>query len=321
MQQLKSVFLAALLIAATTAAHAQSYPTKPVEVILAFTPGSAVDIVGRIVTAKLSEYWGQPVVNENRAGAGGSIGTAVVARAAPDGYTLLITSNAHTVNPLIFAKLPYDTLKDFTDIVPLTEQPNVMVVNVDSAYKSMADLLSAIKAKPGVINIGHAGIGSGTHLSTEKWIAAAGIKVTEVPFKGTPEVVAAILSHNVDGYWCPISAGLSQVKSGKLRPLAVTTAKRSPVLPEVPTMAEAGVKNGESALWVAIWGPAGMPADIVQKINADTRKALADPTVKSRLQNLGNDTMDMSPEQFSKMVRSEMEGYARVLKAAGIKPQ
>jgi tripartite-type tricarboxylate transporter receptor subunit TctC len=321
MQQLKSAFLAVVLMAGMAAAHAQSYPTKPVEVILAFTPGSAVDIVGRIVTAKLSEYWGQPVVNENRAGAGGSIGTAVVARAAPDGYTLLITSNAHTVNPLIFAKLPYDTLKDFTDIVPLTEQPNVMVVNADAPYKTLGDLLAAAKAKPGAINIGHAGIGSGTHLSTEKWIAASGIQVTEVPFKGTPEVIAAILSHNVEGYWAPISAGLSQIKSGKLRPLAVTTGKRSPVLPDVPTMAEAGVKGGESALWVALWGPAGMPADIVRKINADTRRALADPAVKSRLQNLGNDTMDMSPEQFSKMVRSEMEDYSRVLKAAGIKPQ
>jgi tripartite-type tricarboxylate transporter receptor subunit TctC len=171
------------------------------------------------------------------------------------------------------------------------------------------------------MNIGHAGIGSGTHLSTEKWIAASGAKVTEVPFKGTPEVVAAILSHNVDGYWCPISACLSQTKGGKLRPLAVTTAKRNPTMPDVPTMAEAGVKGGESALWVAMWGPAGMPAEIVNKINADTRKALRDPGVKQKLQSLGNDTMDMSPQEFAKLVRSELEDYSKVLKAAGIKPQ
>lgn len=310
-----------LLAAFAMQASAQGYPNKPVQVILAFTPGSAVDIVGRIVTAKLSEMWGQPVVNENRAGAGGSIGTAVVARAAPDGYTLLVTSNAHTVNPAIYAKLPYDTLKDFTDIVPFAEQPNVMVVNVDSPYKTLGDLDAAAKAKPGVINIGHAGVGSGTHLSTEKWIAAAHIKVVEVPFKGTPEVIAAILSHNVDGYWAPISAGLSQIKAGKLRPLAVTTAKRNPVLPDVPTIGEAGVKGGESALWVAMWGPAGMSPELVNKINADTRKALADPGVKAKLQNLGNDTMDMSPQEFSKLVHSEMHDYARVLKAAGVKPQ
>jgi tripartite-type tricarboxylate transporter receptor subunit TctC len=310
-----------LLAAIAAPACAQGYPNKPVQVILAFTPGSAVDIVGRIVTAKLAEMWGQPVVNENRSGAGGSIGTAVVARAAPDGYTLLITSNAHTVNPALYAQLPYDTLKDFTDIVPFAEQPNVMVVNADAPYKTLGDLMAAAKAKPGSINIGHAGIGSGTHLSTEKWIAAANIKVVEVPFKGTPEVIAAILSHNVDGYWAPISAGLSQIKSGKVRPLAVTTAKRNPVLPNVPSMPEAGVKGGESALWVAMWGPAGMSPELVNKINADARKALADPGVKSKLQNLGIETIDISPQEFSNLVRGEMEVYSRVLKAAVVKPQ
>jgi len=320
MKRCKFVLLAALAALAAPVA-AQNYPTKPVQVILAFTPGSAVDIVGRIVTAKLSEMWGQPVVNDNRAGAGGSIGSAAVARAAPDGYTLLITSNAHTVNPAIFAQLPYDTLKDFTDIVPFAEQPNVMVVGADSTYKTLGDLVAAAKAKPGAINLGHAGIGSGTHLSTEKFIAAANIKVVEVPFKGTPEVIAAILGHNVDGYWAPISAALSNIKSGKLRALAVTTGKRNPTLPDVPTIAEAGVKGAESALWVAVWGPAGMNPELVNKINADARKALVDPGVKAKLQSLGNDTMDMSPQEFAKLVRSELDDYARVLKAAGIKPQ
>jgi len=321
MKQWKCAWIGLLAAALTLPATAQNYPTKPVQVVLAFTPGSAVDIVGRIVSAKLSEMWGQPVVNDNRAGAGGSIGSAAVARAAPDGYTLLVTSNAHTVNPAIFAHLPYDTLKDFTDIVPFAEQPNVMVVGADSPYHSLRDLVAAAKAKPGVINLGHAGIGSGTHLSTEKFIAVANIKVVEVPFKGTPEVIAAILSHNVDGYWAPISAGLSNIKSGKLRALAVTTAKRSPVLPDVPSIGEAGVKGAESALWVAMWGPAGMSPELVNKINADARKALADPGVRSKLQSLGNDTMDMSPQEFAKLVRTEMKDYASVLKAAGVKPQ
>src|SRR3954452_16721743 len=320
MNHLKVLLFGALAACAVHAA-AQNYPTKPVQVVLAFTPGSAVDIVGRIVTAKLAEMWGQPVVNDNRSGAGGSIGSAAVARAAPDGYTLLVTSNAHTVNPAIFAQLPYDTLNDFTDIVPFTEQPNVMVVNADAPYKTLGDLVAAAKAKPGVINIGHAGIGSGTHLSTEKFIAAANVKVVEVPFKGTPEVITAILGHNVDGYWAPISAVLSNVKSGKLRPLAVTTAKRNATLPDVPTIAEAGVKNAESALWVAMWGPAGMSPELVNKINGDVRKALADPGVKAKLQSLGNDTLDMSPQEFSKLVRSELQEYSRVLQAAGVKPQ
>src|SRR3954466_8071891 len=287
-------FAAAIAAAVSFGAGAQTYPTKPVQVILAFTPGSAVDIVGRIVAAKLSEMWGQPVVNDNRSGAGGSIGSAAVARAAPDGYTLLVTSNAHTVNPWIIANLPYDTLKDFTDIAPMAEQPNVMVVAGDSPYKTLRDLVAAAKAKPDAINLGHAGIGSGTHLSTLKFIAAANVKVVQVPFKGTPEVITAILGHNVDGYWAPISAVLSNVKSGKLRPLAVTTAKRNATLPDVPTIAEAGVKNAESALWVAMWGPAGMSPELVNKINGDVRKAVADPGTKTKLENLGNSTMDLS---------------------------
>jgi len=319
--KLSKAALGAALLAFSALATAQSYPTKPVQMVVAFTPGSAVDIVGRIVAERLSQMWGQPVVSDNRAGAGGSIGSNVVARAAPDGYTLLVTSNAHIVNPSIFAKLPYDTLKDFTDIALFVEQPNVMVVATESRYKTLKDLVDAAKAKPGSLNIGHAGIGSGTHLNTEKFIAAAQIKVVEVPFKGTPEVVAAILSGNVDGYWAPISAAQSFVKGGKVRPLAVSTAKRNPTMPEVPTTAEAGVKNSESSLWVALWGPAGMSPELVSKINGDVRKALADPGTKTKLENLGNTTVDLSAADFAKLVREELESTRRLLQAAGVKPQ
>jgi tripartite-type tricarboxylate transporter receptor subunit TctC len=315
-------FLTGLLLSLLSAcALAQSYPGKPVRVIISFTPASATDIVGRLVSARLAEYWGQPVVPENRAGAGGSIGSAVVAKAAPDGYTLLINSNAHSVNPAIYANLPYDTVKDFTDIVPLSMAPNVLVVNADSQHKSLMDLVSLAKAKPGAINFGHAGVGSGTHLNTEKLIAAADIKVTQVPFKGTPEVVQAIFSGSVDCYWVPISAGISHVKNGKLRALAVSSSKRSPALPEVPTTGEAGVQGADAPLWFGVWGPAGMPAEVVRKINGDIRKALAEPAVKQRLANLGNDPMDMSPEEFARFVRSEINDYQRVVRAAGIKPQ
>ena len=313
--------LAFLLGALAVQASAQTYPTKPVHVIISFTPGSSTDIVGRIVLQKLNDIWGQPAVPDNRAGAGGSIGSAAVAKAAPDGYTLLINSNAHCVNPAIYAKLPYDTLKDFTEIAPLAIQPNVFVVTAESPYKTLMDFVNAAKAKPGSLNIGHAGIGSGTHLNTEKFIAASKIKVTEVPFKGTPEVVAAMLSGDVNAYWAPISAAMSLVKSGKLRPLAVSTAKRNAQLPDVPTTGEAGIKGADSPLWFGLWGPAGMPADLVNKINGDVRKALADPAVKERLVAGGNDTMDMSSQEFAKLVRTEMGEYSRVLKAAGVKPQ
>jgi tripartite-type tricarboxylate transporter receptor subunit TctC len=317
---MKKLFTFAAL--ALIAGHALAqYPNKAVHVIVSFTPGSSTDIVGRIVMAKVSEYWGQPVVVENRGGAGGSIGSAVVAKAAPDGYQLLINSNAHSVNPAIYAKLPYDTTKDFTEIAPLAIQPNVLVVNANSAYKTLMDLVNEAKAKPGSINWGHAGIGSGTHLNTERFIAASGIKVTQVPFKGTPEVFAAMFSGDVNAYWAPISAAMSSIKSGRLRPLAVSTAKRNPTLPDVPTTGEAGVKGADSPLWFGVWGPAGLPADIVNKINADVRKALQDPTVKERLQNGGNETMDMSPQEFARFVRSEIDVYQKVIKDAGIKPQ
>lgn len=257
----RRLLFAALALAASQAL-AQGYPNKPVRAIISFTPGSSTDIVGRLVMAKVSEYWGQPVVAENRAGAGGSIGSNVVATAAPDGYMLLINSSAHAVNPAIYAKLPYDTLKAFVDVVPLTSQPNVLVVGVNSPHKTVMDLVNYAKANPGKINFGHAGIGSGTHLNTERFLAAADIKVTQVPFKGTPEVIAAILSNSVDCYWAPISAALANVKSGKLRPLAVSTPKRNPQMPEVPTTGEAGVKGADSPLWFGVWAPAGTPAAI-----------------------------------------------------------
>ena len=320
MRILQTVLLAAMTAAASIAC-AQGFPNKPVHVVISFTPGSSTDIVGRIVMQKVSEIWGQPVVPENRSGAGGSIGSAIVAKAAPDGYTLLINSGAHSVNPSIYAKLPYETTRDFVDIVPLAVQPNVLVVNAGSPFKTLADLVKEAKAKPGAINWGHAGIGSGTHLNTEKFIAAADVKVTQIPFKGTPEVMQALFSNSVDCYWSPISAGMAHIKGGRVRPLAVSTAKRNPTLPDVPTTGEAGVKGADAPLWFGVWGPAGTAAEVVSKVNADVRKALADPGVKEKLANLGNDTMDMSAQEFARFVRSEIEDYQRVIRAAGIKPQ
>ena len=320
MHSLLKVFAVAMALAASHAG-AQGYPSKPVHAIISFTPGSSTDIVGRIVMQKVAEYWGQPVVAENRAGAGGSIGAAVVARAAPDGYTLLIDSAAHSITPAIYARLPYDTLKDFVDIAPLAVQPNVLVVTGTSSIRSVADLVAAAKAKPGALNFGNAGIGSGTHLSTEKFISAAGIAVTQIPFKGTPEVVTALLGGSVDCYWAPISAAMSNIRSGKLRPLAVSSPKRNSQLPDVPTTGEAGVPNANSPLWFGIWAPAGTPPEVVAKISADVRRAIAEPGVREKLASLGNDPMDMPPEEFARFVRSEMEDYARVVKGAGIKPQ
>lgn len=312
---------AAVLAAASVQAFAQGYPGKPVHAIISFIPGSSTDIVGRVVAQKLSEYWGQPVVAENRAGAGGSIGTGAVARAAPDGYTLLIDSSAHTITPWIYAHLPYDTLKDFSDIAPLAGQPNVLVVSPNSKYRSLKDLIDEAKANPGKINFGSAGVGSGTHLNLEKFKLATGINVTHIPYKGTPEVVTNIIGGLVDCYWAPISAGISFIQQGKLRALAVSGAKRSAQLPDVPTTAEAGVPGFDFTLWFGLWGPKGMSTEVVNKINADVRRALESADVKDRLSKLGNDTMIMTPPEFSRFVRKEMQDNERVVKAAGIKPQ
>jgi tripartite-type tricarboxylate transporter receptor subunit TctC len=313
--------VAALLAAFAVQAHAQNYPTKPVHVIISFTPGSSTDIVGRVVAQKLSEFWGQPVVAENRAGAGGSIGTAVVAKADPDGYTLLIDSSAHTVTPWIYAQLSYDTLKDFVDIAPFAGQPNVLVVAPGSKFKSVKDLIDQAKANPGKINFGSAGVGSGTHLNLEKFKLATRIDVTHIPYKGTPEVVTNIMGGLVDCYFAPISAAISFIDQGKLTALAVSSAKRSSQLPNVPTVAEAGIPGFDFTLWFGLWGPKGMQADLVNKINADVRRALETSDVKERLGKLGNDTMIMSPSEFSRFVRSEMQDNERIIKAAGIKPQ
>jgi tripartite-type tricarboxylate transporter receptor subunit TctC len=311
----------AALAALPLALHAQGYPSKPVTAVITFTPGSATDIVGRIVMARVSEFWGQPVVVENKPGAGGSIASGQVARAAADGYTLLINSNAHAVNPAIIANLPYDTLKDFIDVVPLALQPNVLVSSASSPLKSVADVVSTAKAKPGAINFGSAGVGSGTHLNLEKFVDAAGIKVTHVPYKGTPEVVTGLLNGSVDLYWAPVSAILSNVSAGKLQALAVSTSTRSGRLPNVPTTGEAGVPNADAPLWFGVWVPAGTPKAVVDRINADVRRAIASPDVKEKLANLGNEPVDMTPDQFAKFVRDEMNTYGRIIRAAGIKPQ
>ncbi len=298
--------------------QAQDWPNKPVKVIITFTAGSSTDIVGRVVTQRLSELWGQPVVVDNKPGAGGSIGSALVAKSPADGYTILINSNAHAVNPAIYASLPYDTKKDFIDIAPLAIQPNVLVVAPDSRFNSVQDMVDFARKNPGAINWGHAGVGSGTHLSTEKMIAASGIKVTQVPFKGTPEVVTAVISKSVDAYWGPISAVIANIRGGKLKALAVSTPKRSGQLPDVPTLEEAGVKNAASPLWFGMWVPTGTPNDVVQKLSRDTLRVLAEPAISKRLTDLGNDLMPMNLTEFSRYVDSEIAEYDRVIRAAGI---
>ena len=313
--------LAVLLAAFTVQAAAQNYPSRPVRVIIAFPPGSATDIIGRVIATKVSELWGQQAVPDNRGGAGGSIGSAIAAKANPDGYTLFINSNAHVVNPSFYATLPYNTLKDFTDVMPLVSQPNILTVSPSTPYKTLADYLAEARKNPGKINIAFAGLGSGTHLNTEKFQYDAKIKYTPVAYKGSGEIFPDLLSGRVESYFAPISAALPYIQAGKLRPLGITSAKRSQQLPNVPTIAESGLPGFEFSLWFGLWGPAGIPEPALAKIRKEFGAALADNAVRGKLSELGNEVMVMTPAQFRKMIETQIADTAKIFKAAGIKPQ
>lgn len=311
--------LAGLVVASSV--FAQSFPTKPVRLIIAFTPGSSTDIIGRVVAAKLAEMWGQSVVPENRVGAGGSIGSKVVVDSAPDGYTLLANSSAHVANPGIYAKLPYDTLKDFTNLALLGGGPNVLITGTGTGWKSLKDFVGAAKADPGKLNFSSAGVGSGTHFNLEKLKIALGIDVVHVPYKGTPEAIGDTIGGRVCCYWAPLNAALPHVAGGKAVALAVSSAKRSALLPNVPTVAEQGYPGFDYTLWVGLWGPAKMPADVAAKINKDVNAALASPDTRDRLTKLGTLPGSLTIPEFNAFVRKEVEETQKILQAAGIKPQ
>ena len=306
---------------ASTMAGAQNYPTRNITVIIPFAGGSASDVVARILFDKMSKNLGQPIIVENRPGAGGTIGTGIVANAPADGYTLLVHSAAYSVNPSMYPDLPFDTRKAFVEIAPLGGQPNVLVVAPSAGIKSVQDLIAQAKQKPGAFNYGSAGAGSGTHINAEKFRLATGIDAVHVPYKGTPEALTDTMAGRVTYFFSPISAALPQVKDGKLIALAVSSAQRSSALKDVPTIAESGVPGFDYNLWVGLFGPAAMPADIVERINKDVQRALATPEIKERLSNLGADAMPMTPGEFKQFAHDEMDVGAKIVKAAGIKGQ
>ncbi|MEO7405313.1 MAG: tripartite tricarboxylate transporter substrate binding protein [Burkholderiales bacterium] len=321
MNRINATWFAAIPLAFAAAAFGQTFPTKAVRIIVPFTPGSATDISARAVQQKLSEIWGQSVVIENRSGAGGTIGAAVVAKAEPDGYTLLVHSSGHAANPAIYAKMPYDTAKDLVAIAALAGQPTVLIVAPSSGIKSVAELLAGAKAKPGTFTFGSAGGGSGTHLIGEKFKSMAAIDVVHVPYKGTPEAVIDTIAGRITYYFSPITAALQHVREGRLIALGVSTATESSLLPGVPTVASAGVPKYESLLWTGMFGPVAMPASLVDKINKDVAQALAAPDVKARLNKLGAEPMILTPAAYKQFVAAEIEDAARILKAAGVKAQ
>jgi tripartite-type tricarboxylate transporter receptor subunit TctC len=320
-KKISTVVFATALTAGALGASAQTFPVKPVHITVPFTPGSATDISARAMQQKLSEFWGQPVIIENRPGAGGTIGSGQVARAAPDGYTLLVQASGYAAAPAIYAKLPYDPAKDFTDVTAVAGQATVLVVAPSSGFKTLGELLAAARAKPGTINFASAGSGSGTHLNGEKFKGMAGIDVVHIPYKGTPEALTDTIAGRVTYYFSPIAAALPHIRDGKLVALAVSTTTRTSLLPDAPTVAEAGVPNFNFNLWTGMFAPAGTPPEIVDKIAKDIQRAWADPEVKARLAKIGLEPMPMTPAEFKAFVKAEMDDATRVLQAAGVKPQ
>ncbi|HKW39496.1 MAG TPA: tripartite tricarboxylate transporter substrate binding protein [Burkholderiales bacterium] len=307
------------LCALCTAAQAQTWPAKPIRVIVPFTPGSGTDIIARTVGEKVSHQLGQPVVVENRPGAGGTIGSAIVAKSEPDGYTLLVHSSSYTVTPSTYKDLPYDTLRDLTGVVPLGLLPNVLVMAPSKGIRSVKELVAAAKAKPGAMNSASVGVGSATHLNAERFRLGAGIDTVNVPFKGSPEALTEIMAGRVDFYFCPVNAVLPLLKDGKLVALAVGSTRRSLALPDLPTTLEAGVPDSDYNFWVGMFAPSKTPRETVQKLYQEAAKALHSPDVREKLGRLGAEPMEYTPEAFNAYLRREIAANAALVKAAGIK--
>ena len=314
-------WLAAALLAQAACAVAQSFPAKPVRVVVAFSPGGVTDIIARTLGAKLADLWGQAVVVENRPGAGGSIGAVAVARAPADGYTLLVHSSGYAINAALNPALPYDPRKELIDVAPLAAQPMVLVVSPASGIATVRDLIAAARAKPGGLAYGSSGIGSGAHMNGEKFRIATGVELLHVPYKGGADSINDTIAQRLGFTFNTVTLALPHIREGRLRPLGVSTAQRSALLPDVPTIAEAGVAGFEFSFWNGLWAPAGTPPQIVERIAADVRRALALPDMRERLTLLGAEPMSMSPEEFSRFVQSEIEDAARIGKAAGIRLQ
>lgn len=311
-----AALLASAAWAQTPAGAAPDYPNKIIKMIVPFTAGSATDIMARIVGERLSAGMGQAIIVENRPGAGGTLGAAQVAKSEPDGYTLLVVSTGHVVNPALYGNLPYDTVADFAAVSPLAALPSVLVVAANSPIKSVSELIAAAKAKPGQLNYASAGVGSATHVNAEKFRSVAGIQVTHIPFKGTPETIVEVSSGRVDFMFTPVLASIPSIRDNRMRALAVSTSKRSTALPDVPTVAEAGVPGFVFDFWIGLLAPAKTPRPIINKLNAEVRKVMAQPEVIERMVKLGAEPMPMTPERFDAYIKEEFTTLGAIMKAA-----
>ena len=317
---LKILFSFLLLSLGAGLASAQGYPIKPVKVFVTLSPGSTSDILARVVADQLAKSLGQPFVIDNRPGVGGNIAGEVVARSAPDGYTILLaTISSHGINPALYAKMPYDALGDFAPIINLASSPNVLIVGLDVPVNSVKELIAWVKGKPaGTVNFASAGSGTSMHLGGELFNALTGAKTVHIPYRGSPEAVMAVMRGEVTMMFPNAPNAIPLAKSGKLKILAVTTAQRVSSMGDVPTMIESGLPGFNVTAWFGFVAPAGTPADIVKKLNAESQKALALPSVREALANQGFEIAGGSPQEFAQFMRAEIEKWTRVVNGAGL---
>jgi tripartite-type tricarboxylate transporter receptor subunit TctC len=314
-----SLILTAILAVGT--ASAQTWPSRTITAIIPFAPGNANDITARVVLDQISKQLGQTIVIENRGGAGGTIGVGQAARAAPDGYTILFHSASFAAAYVTHKTLPYDTLNDFTAVSAVGISPSVLVAAPSKGYKTAGELIAAAKAKPGALNFASAGIGAASHLAAEKFRVSAGIQAQHIPFKGPVEALTEVMAGRIDYYFLPLAPALANIRSGKVTALAVSSEKRAPTLPDVPTVGEIGLPGAVYLFWNGVFVPAKTPKPIVDRLYAETQKAIADAGVKERLAKLGIDPLVMSQPEFEKYFKADVLDTEKLAKAAGIQKQ
>jgi tripartite-type tricarboxylate transporter receptor subunit TctC len=310
----------ACLLGVWDGAAAQSWPSKPIRAIIPFGAGSATDVVPRIVLEQLSAQLGQPIVVENRGGAGGTIGSAMVAKAEPDGYTILVNSSAHTITPSIYPNLSYDVARDFVAVAAVGNVPNVLIIAPSKGLNTVQDFVLAAKAKPGSFNFASVGIGSAVHLSAERFRLSAGYEAVHIPFKGGAEALTEVIAGRVDYYFCPIATALPHIRDGRLLGLAVSSPMRASTMPGLTTTLEAGYPDSDYTFWIGVFVPSQTPAEIVAKLHQELQIALQAPAVKEKLAALGVEPMPLTTAAFGAQVKEEISRYATFAKAAGLKP-
>jgi tripartite-type tricarboxylate transporter receptor subunit TctC len=318
---MKGVVAAAACAAAGTALAQDVYPSKPVHLLVPFPPGGAVDVVARSLGDELAKRLGQSIIIENRPGAGGTLAAMATAKSAPDGYTLVVVASGHAIVPFLFPKLQYDVFKDFTPVSLLGNSPNLVLVRADSPMKTLADLIALARQKPGQLSYGHAGNGTSPHLAGELLKVTAKIDIASIPYKGGAPALNDLMGGHIPIAFNNLPEAIGQFQAGTVRPLAVTTIKRTPMLPDVPTVAESGLTEYDTGVWWGVLAPAGLPADIQARLSHDCAEAMTSPAVTERFRTLGATPIGGSAADFAKLIRADYDKWGPVIKAAGIQAE